>query len=306
MLGEREQHPRSAQHLAGVVAGHRDHGTDSDEQRPDRPEQHRRRIGNRRAVRRQIRQQTLRDHLRERHHAHHRQDRQNERERYMPAWVDRLSRRHRDDVVPAVHENHQQRRRRELAERHRRQRRQGRAVHVAEADDDEEGKRQQLSDRQCVDQPRALADAAHVHPGQRRGDAEEQQRPWPAGGDGLPVVAERHRDAGHHARLTGGAREPLHPSDLERDEPPERRARIEIRSTGALEAAAGFREAQRDGERCEPHQHESDRAPGADLGGHLRRHQKDGAADDLIDPDRGEIPAPERASQREHARPVVS
>ena len=62
-----------------------------------------------------------------------------------------------------------------------------------------------------------------------------------------------------------------------------------------VEAAADFGEAQRDRQRREAHQHEADRAPGADLRRDLRRHQEDRAADHLVDADRGEIPAPERA-----------
>ena len=50
-------------------------------------------------------------------------------------------------------------------------------------------------------------------------------------------------------------------------------------------------------ERGEPHQHERERTPAADLRGDLRRHQEDGAADHLVDADRGQIPAPERAPQ---------
>jgi hypothetical protein len=134
----------------------------------------------------------------------------------------------------------------------------------------------------------------------------KQQRPQPASGDGGPVIAERHGDAGHHARLAGGAREPLHPPDLERDEPAERRARVEIRPAGAVEAAAQFGETQRDGERREPHQHERDRTPGANLRRHLRRHQKDRAADHLVDADGGQIPTAQRAPQGEHAGQVVS
>ena len=37
VLGQREQHARSAQHLAGVVAGHRDHRADADQQRAADP-----------------------------------------------------------------------------------------------------------------------------------------------------------------------------------------------------------------------------------------------------------------------------
>ena len=121
-------------------------------------------------------------------------------------------------------------------------------------------------------------------------------RARPARGGGRPVVAERDGDAGHHARLARRAREPLHPADLERREAAERRARVEIRSAGAVEAAADLGEAQRDRQRREAHQHEPDRrSTRADLRRDLRRHQEDRAADHLIDADRGQIPAAERA-----------
>ena len=96
----------------------------------------------------------------------------------------------------------------------------------------------------------------------------------PADGHRRPVVAERDGDAGHHARLAGGAREPLHPADFERDEASERRAGVDVRSAGAVEPAADFGEAQRDGQRRDAHQHEPDRAPRADLRRDLRRHRK--------------------------------
>ena len=89
------------------------------------------------------------------------------------------------------------------------------------------------------------------------------------------------------------------------DEAAERRAGVEIGAAGAIEAAADFREAQRHGERGEPHQHEADRAPGADLRRDLRRHQEDRAADHLVDADRGEVPAPERAPQRACRRSCI-
>ena len=94
--------------------------------------------------------------------------------------------------------------------------------------------------------------------------------------------------------------------DFERDEASERRARVEIRTAGAVEAAADFGEAQRHGERRDAHQHETDRTPRADLRRDLRGHEEDRAADHLIDADRRQVPAAERALQRRHVKAVVS
>src|SRR5205807_4259170 len=77
----------------------------------------------------------------------------------------------------------------------------------------------------------------------------------------------------------------------------EGRASVQIRPAGPVEAAADLRETQRHRERRDPHQHEPDRAPGADLRRDLRRHQEDRAADHLIDPDRRQVPSAQRASQ---------
>src|SRR5713101_3547390 len=81
----------------------------------------------------------------------------------------------------------------------------------------------------------ALADATHVHPRERGGDANEQRRPRPAAGHDRPVVAERDGDAGDDRGLARRAREPLQPADLERDEGTECGASIDVRAAGPVE-----------------------------------------------------------------------
>ena len=81
------------------------------------------------------------------------------------------------------------------------------------------------------------------------------------------------------------------------DEAAERRARVEVRAAGAVRTGCRPpRSTARRRARRAPSD-ERERAPAADLRGDLRRHQEDGAADHLVDADRGEIPAAERAVQ---------
>ena len=160
--------------------------------------------------------------------------------------------------------------------------------------------RHELADGHHVDDERALADAADVDPAEDQRERDQERRAGPAGRQRRPVVAERDGGRRHDARLARGAREPLHPADLEADEIAERRARVEIRAAGRVEAAAQLGEAERDGERQQPDQDEADRAPRADLRRDLRRPEEDRAADHLVDAERGEVPASERALQRDH------
>ncbi len=65
-----------------------------------------------------------------------------------------------------------------------------------------------------------------------------------AGRERRPVEARAtRREHVDDRRPAGGAREPQHPADLERREPAERRARVEVRAAGAVEAARHFGEA---------------------------------------------------------------
>ena len=193
----------------------------------------------------EIGQHALRHHLGERHHGRHRENRRDERERDVAPRIERLAGRHRHDVVPAVDEDQQQRRGRHLVKRERRQRREARRLDEEDADDDEERQRHELADRQRVDEPCALTDAAHVDQREHRGHARQHQVARPARGQHWPVVPERDGDAGHDAGLARRTREPLHPADFERGEAAERRARVEIRSAGAFKAAADFGKTER-------------------------------------------------------------
>ena len=111
LLRQREQHARAAQHLAGVVAGHRDHRSDADQQRAGRrrgtPPPRRRSA----CVSRDVGQHALRDDLRSVMTIITDDDRRHQRERHVAPRVERLARRHRHDVVAAVDEDQQQRRR---------------------------------------------------------------------------------------------------------------------------------------------------------------------------------------------------
>ena len=60
-----------------------------------------------------------------------------------------------------------------------------------------------------------------------------------------------------------------------------------------LPPAGDFREGQRDQHRREPDGDDQDRAPPADGRGDRGGHREDGAADDLIDSERRQIPASE-------------
>ena len=80
--------------------------------------------------------------------------------------------------------------------------------------------------------------------------------------------------------------------------PAERRARVEVGSAGALEAAADFGERQRDQHRRHADRRDHPRAPGAGRRGQRRGQREYRAADDLVDADRGEIPAPSSRAER--------
>ena len=105
-------------------------------------------------------------------------------------------------------------------------------------------------------------------------------------------------------RLARDAREPHHPADFEADEAAVRRARRQVRAAGAIEAAADLGKAQRDQQRRKPDREKRQRAPGPDLPRDVGRQQKDGAADDLIDADRGQIPAAQLATAGNRVRQV--
>src|SRR5215467_9491025 len=70
-------------------------------------------------------------------------------------------------------------------------------------------------------------------------------------------------------------------------------SREQIRSARRVEPAADFREGDRDEHRREPDSEDEQRAPRADGRGERGGHREDGAADDLIDANRGQVPSTE-------------
>ena len=97
-------------------------------------------------------------------------------------------------------------------------------------------------------------------------------------------------------------REPLHPADFERREAAERRTREEVRAASRVEPAAHLRERRRDHQRHESHADDEEGAPAAGRCGQRCGQREDGAADDLIDANRAQVPAPELAAKRRRTR----
>ena len=100
-------------------------------------------------------------------------DGHDQRERDGAAWIAGFAGRHRNDFVAAEREDQQQPGRRELREATAtRLRHEPRRIDAEQPDDDEIDERQQLADRQHVDDEAALADAADVD----RGDRDDDER----------------------------------------------------------------------------------------------------------------------------------
>ena len=171
---------------------------------------------------------------------------------------------------------------------------------------DEHAERKQLADGEEIDRPRALSHAEQVDERQGTENPDDEQHVWQAAGHRWNVEAQRQRNAVGHTGPAGKARHPLHPADLEPDQPAKRRARVDVRAAGHLEATADLGEAERDEQRRQPGEGKRHDCPGADLLGYPRRQKENPAADHLVDADRHQVPSAERASERGWSRHVVS
>ena len=157
----------------------------------------------------------------------------------------------------------------------RQQRREVRAVHVEDADGDEEHERQQLADRHdVVDDLREL-DAQDVDEPERthQGDDDEVlvERIFHSWHDSC----QRRRKAIGHGRPGDDADGGLHEADFKADEVAEGGTRVDVRAAVALEAAAGLGEAERQRHRQQRVEEDDDQRERARECVRLVRQQED-------------------------------
>ncbi len=213
-----------------------------------------------------------------------------------------LAAEHRHDLVTAEGEDEQERAGRQLRAGHRRRIRERAPVDVEDADRGEDDQRQQLGDREDVHDHLALPDAADVDPADRRDDRREERRTRHRSEQRRPVASERVDEDVDHRRPARRAREPHHPADFEGGESAERRACVEVRASGSLEAAPCFGERQRREQRGESDRCDEPRSPCPGRRGEPRGEREDAAADHLVHADGGEVPAAQLAAQLRRRR----
>jgi hypothetical protein len=168
---------------------------------------------------------------------------------------------------------------------------------VKQPDRDEDPQRHQLSDRQEVHQKRALPNSTHIDPGQGQDQRGDQKQPGRTAVEAVPIESHRQGETIHDRRLACDPGEPLHPADLEAGESAECGSRVERGTARRFEAAADLRKAERDQQGGHPREDESHHTPITKLRRNRRRHQKDRAANHLINADGRQVPATERAPQ---------
>ena len=94
----------------------------------------------------------------------------------------------------------------------------------------------------------------------------------------------------------------MQPADLEADERAERRPREEIGAAGLAEPARHFGEAEHDDQRRDSANDDCQRTPRAGQDRERGRQAEHAGADDGIDDDRGQVPAPDGAHEGRLAR----
>jgi hypothetical protein len=146
--------------------------------------------------------------------------------------------------------------------------------------------------------PRARLDSEHVDP---REDEQRQydRDPLPdATARAGPEVADGAREKDGEARDRRDASDPRHPADLEPDEVSERLARVDDRASRAVEEARRLREAKDQQQDREPRGEDGPHARGPEqLRRRDRQDQIDAAADDVVDRQRDDLPARDRAEE---------
>ena len=174
---------------------------------------------------------------------------------------------------------------------------QPRRIDEEQSDQNEDDQRQQLADRQRIDNGAAQTDPPDIDRGNGDNERGDERRTRPAGGKGGQIKAERRGQHVNDRCPARDPREPHHPADLERGEASECRARIQIWSAGSFETAAYLRKREGDQERRQADCRNHDPAQSAHAGGiqgGLRKHRR---TDHLIDPDGRQVPAAEFPSK---------
>ena len=160
----------------------------------------------------------------------------------------------------------------------------------------------EFADGQRVEDETALPDAPDIDCCERGDDERNESASRPSRSEDRRIERQRRCKYVDHRGPARGSGEPEHPAHLERGETSEGSAHVEIGTAGRVEAAAHFREGERNEQRRKPGRGDQPRAPGTDARGIERRLRKQRAAYDLIDTDGREIPPAKLAAQRDARR----